>query len=129
MKALIIDTSTKESLLALLQEDQIIFWEVSSHENQLSKSLFSSLQRVPLKELAYIAVGTGPGAFIGTRIGVAVAKGLSYGLEIPLLGFCSSLGHLADAQASLPGFLHEKFLSKSYHPLREIPLTYPDKLT
>jgi tRNA threonylcarbamoyladenosine biosynthesis protein TsaB len=37
-------------------------------------------------ELDRIAVGIGPGSFTGLRVGIAMAQGLSEGLEIPLVG-------------------------------------------
>ena len=52
-----------------------------------------------------VAVSQGPGSYTGLRIGVATAKGLCYGLDIPLIAIdtlqvlCSSL---LEAQNSLP---------------------------
>ena len=38
-----------------------------------------------IKDLSAVCISSGPGSFTGLRIGVAVAKGLCYGLNIPLI--------------------------------------------
>jgi len=56
---------------------------------------------VSLAELGGIVVGTGPGAFTGLRVGLATAKALARGLDIPIAGVATSEALLA--AASLAG--------------------------
>jgi len=52
-------------------------------------------QNVSFKDLEAVAVSKGPGSYTGLRIGVSVAKGLCYALEIPLIGI-STLKSIAN---------------------------------
>jgi tRNA threonylcarbamoyladenosine biosynthesis protein TsaB len=54
-------------------------------------------------ELSAICVSKGPGSYTGLRIGVSAAKGLCYGLGIPLLsvGSLESMAHWASANFML----------------------------
>ena len=47
-------------------------------------------------EIDAIACDVGPGSFTGVRVGLASAKGMALGLEIPLVGVCG-LAAMADA--------------------------------
>jgi tRNA threonylcarbamoyl adenosine modification protein YeaZ len=61
-----------------------------------------------LHELAAIVVGTGPGAFTGMRVGLATAKGLAHGLDIPIVGVSTGvalLDALAGDGSTRPGSL------------------------
>jgi tRNA threonylcarbamoyladenosine biosynthesis protein TsaB len=49
--------------------------------------------------LTGIVVGTGPGAFTGLRVGLATAKGLAHGLDLPLVGISTAETLLAAAMA------------------------------
>jgi tRNA threonylcarbamoyladenosine biosynthesis protein TsaB len=53
--------------------------------------------------LRFIAFGSGPGAFTGLRTACAVAQGLGYGLNCPLLPICSLLIVAEDARAQAGG--------------------------
>ena len=46
--------------------------------------------QIKISDLQAIAIGTGPGSYTGLRIGTALAKGMAYTLNIPLIA-CSSL--------------------------------------
>lgn len=58
-----------------------------SHAEQLEQLIEQVLDDVELsvKHLDAIAVSKGPGSYTGLRIGVSLAKGLCYGLKIPLI--------------------------------------------
>ena len=94
MLTLILDTSTDYTLLALSKDDEF-FAEYPSCVGRQSHHLLPSIEGflkchgLELSNLSQIAVGIGPGAYTGTRIGLTIAKALSYALKIPLLPFCS----------------------------------------
>jgi len=50
-----------------------------------------------LRRVAAIVVGTGPGAFTGLRVGIATAKALAVGLEVPVVGISTAGALLAAA--------------------------------
>ena len=67
-----------------------------SHITQIHRIISQSLQSayVKLKDLDLIAVTTSPGLIGSLLVGVNTAKGLSYGLGIPLIGVNHLEGHL-----------------------------------
>jgi hypothetical protein len=59
--------------------------------------------RTRLADLGAVAIGIGPGAFTGLRVGLATAKGLAHGLGIPIVGLPTGemlLAALGDDAAS-----------------------------
>lgn len=98
MPYLIVDTSSEYCLLGIAHEAELLSQEIFPHGNNLSKTLLSAIQSLcpTLKELTAIAVGIGPGSYTGTRLGAAVAKSLAYGLQIPLIPFCSARAFIPD---------------------------------
>lgn len=66
--------------------------EKYSHAEKLSPLIAECMQSagLELKDLDAVAVCKGPGSYTGLRIGVSTAKGLCYGLEIPLLAMDST---------------------------------------
>lgn len=62
--------------------------EGRSHASQLTVLIRELLAEasVTAQDLDAVAVSKGPGSYTGLRIGVSVAKGISYGAGIPLIG-------------------------------------------
>ena len=89
---LCIETSTKNCSVSLCRDGHCIcsidhYSEKYSHSNHLHSYIEKILEQaeVPFRELNAICVSKGPGSFTGLRIGASSAKGLAYGLEIPIL--------------------------------------------
>lgn len=103
MISLLLDTSSSTTLIALLQNGILLDQMIYPHQNKLSALLTASIQTILKKhdlspnDLRFISVGIGPGSYTGTRVGVAVAKSLSFGLEIPLVSFHSLLAFVPES--------------------------------
>jgi len=107
-----IETSTKACSVALHKNGKLIVCREDvtanfSHSEKLLKfisELFSD-EKLSLSDLKAIAVSMGPGSYTGLRIGVSTAKGLCYGLDIPLISISTlkamSFGMALEIQADL----------------------------
>ena len=92
-----IDTSGTNALVALSEADGTLLTERRwvagyRHGEELLTRIDEMLTAaaVPLAELGGIIIGTGPGAFTGLRVGLATAKALARGLDIPIAGVPTS---------------------------------------
>jgi len=89
---LAIDTSTSIASIALSKEGEIISeftWQAGqNHSVELMPHIVYLLHqaKVDFKDLSGVIVAKGPGQFNGIRVGMAVAKGLSFALSIPIVG-------------------------------------------
>ncbi len=100
---LAMDTSTQWVGLALYDGAQVlgeITWQTHSHHTmEMAPAIQDLLQRCGVRSdmLKALGVALGPGSFTSLRIGLALAKGLSLSLHIPVVGL-PTLDILAAAQ-------------------------------
>lgn len=91
-----LETSTQMCSVALSQMGELLALEESNSEQYLhGEKLTIFIQKaldsggVLPQQLQAISISMGPGSYTGLRIGMATAKGLSLGLNIPILGISS----------------------------------------
>ena len=93
---LAINTSTTQFSIALMKEQGDILAEylISPDEKNFKTfmpsvySLFDTCGK-DVKDLKAVVVARGPGSFTGLRVGLAMAKGMAHGLDIPIIGVSS----------------------------------------
>jgi len=86
-----IETSTEVCSVTLAEDGKLLFKKESLEGLNHSKILTVFIEdlfkenNIQPKMIDAVAVSKGPGSYTGLRIGVSVAKGLCYGLNIPLI--------------------------------------------
>ena len=111
MYILHIDSTTKICSVAISKNDKLLeLIEVNSdqlvHSEKLHLFIEECLLKANLKlsDLKAINVSKGPGSSTGLRIGVSAAKGLAYGLNIPLKNIKDSLITIRDIDSLVVPF-------------------------
>ena len=90
MKKLLIDTSSDALIILLFHDFEVIDYVFKMVKRDHSSVLMPNIDnllirnKLKIKEIDEVIVGYGPGSYTGVRIGVTVAKTLSYALKIPL---------------------------------------------
>ncbi len=93
---LCIDTSTRYATVGISEKGELIqelTWHSQrNHSVELAPAIENllNIQKISVKDLAAIFVAKGPGAFSALRVGMSVAKSLSAGVEIPIVGISTT---------------------------------------
>ena len=87
-----IDTSTKLCSVAIAKDGVLLslkeeYDEQYSHAEKLNVFIEAAVAEaaISLADISAVAVSKGPGSYTGLRIGVSTAKGLCFGLNVPLI--------------------------------------------
>jgi tRNA threonylcarbamoyladenosine biosynthesis protein TsaB len=99
---LFIESSTPRASLALLRGSTVVFEEFFAGDRSHNALLFAPLERAlarlePGETLAGVVIGTGPGSYSGTRVGIAAGQGVALVHGCPAAGL-SSLVAVPSAQ-------------------------------
>jgi len=102
MTILCIDTATERGTVVVVRDDgssaSVGWHSASRHGENMFGYIESALTKAGAsrEELSLIGVAVGPGRFTSLRVGLSTAKGLAFGLDLPIVGV-SSLRVLARA--------------------------------
>jgi tRNA threonylcarbamoyladenosine biosynthesis protein TsaB len=100
-RILLLDTATEVCSAALSEMGEIVAVKEKAdgfrHSELLTVFIDGLLSETgwSIDQLEAVCVSSGPGSYTGLRIGISVAKGLCYGLNIPLIAI-SSLHSMAE---------------------------------
>jgi tRNA threonylcarbamoyl adenosine modification protein YeaZ len=95
MATLCIDTATADGMVVVARRDHALAaarWRSSGrHGENLFGHIDAALRDagVSRDEISLIGVSIGPGGFTSLRVGLATAKGLALGLDVPVVGVSS----------------------------------------
>ncbi len=111
MNLLLINSGDKEPFVALYKNGELIIYHASEYlhstnprdkkPDKLINCLDDLTKENEIKETEAIAVTIGPGSFTGIRVGLSLAKGLAFGLNvklIPITNFELTLNRLENIQ-------------------------------
>jgi tRNA threonylcarbamoyl adenosine modification protein YeaZ len=97
------DTATDVSTCALVADGEVLGERLSVAQRLLGAiDELCDVARVRPGEIDALAVGLGPGSFTATRVGLAVARGLGFGLGTPAAGVATLDALTAGAPGALP---------------------------
>jgi tRNA threonylcarbamoyladenosine biosynthesis protein TsaB len=97
------DTATDVATSALVEDGRLLGERTGEARSLLEgvDALFSAAGAEP-RDLSALVIGTGPGSFTSTRIGLAAARGLALALDLPVAGVSTLDALAAAADDALP---------------------------
>src|SRR5213078_3350386 len=100
---LALDTATDVATVALVEDERVLGERRSRAVRVLADAheLLAAAGREP-RNVDRLVVGTGPGSFTGTRIGIAAARGLALALDLPTAGVSTLAALAAGAPGAVP---------------------------
>ncbi len=116
-----IETSTEVCSVNISRHGQLMAERESSEGMNHSRLLTIYIDELfretayPASALDAVAISKGPGSYTGLRIGVSVAKGLCYSLDIPLV----AVGTL-DAAGKYVAEIYEEFIPKDGQQMKTL---------
>jgi len=90
-----IHTSLEKALVNICDGNKVLSTAINTEQNQHAVFLHVAIKNIlkdheiQLRDLKAIGVSGGPGSYTGIRVGLATAKGLCFGLNIPMMMFNS----------------------------------------
>ena len=89
--SLAIDTSTSRTIVAIVDEEKVLFDSfhdgATDHGKALPELIAAALKVAPKPD--QVVVGMGPGPFTGLRVGITFARTFAFARGIDLKGVCS----------------------------------------
>ncbi|MDZ7269254.1 MAG: tRNA (adenosine(37)-N6)-threonylcarbamoyltransferase complex dimerization subunit type 1 TsaB [candidate division KSB1 bacterium] len=107
MTVLGIETAGTICSVGLAEADRLlaeIWFDLGHHHDRVLSESIRHLTRQanrPLEQIAAIAVSAGPGSFTGLRIGIAVAKGLAFAEQKPMIAVSTLQAQAFAARAAV----------------------------